>query len=232
MALDSEYSDARNNLGAMLQNINQHEQAIPHLEKAIALNANNPLAYFNYANSLKVIGKKNEALENYNHAVKLHPSFSLAFNNRGNLLESMGRYEEARRSYSRAIDLDRGYARAYSNRGIVEKELGNYPGARRDFIKAIELDPWKPDNPNEDSNFKFRLYINLGDIQLYFKEYEKSLEAYNYAAEIEPENSDVLAFKGNAIAGLGKISEGLQLRQESFGFISFDISKGVSIVHG
>ena len=47
---------------------------------------------------------------------------------------------------------------------------------------------------------------------------------------IEPENKDLPAFKGNALAGLGKLSEGLKLRQKSFGFIRFDIAEGVSIV--
>ena len=131
-----------------------------------------------------------------------------------------------------AIELDRGYSRAYSNRGIVEKKLGNYSGALGDFVKAVELDPWHPENPTEDTNFKFRLYINLGDIQLYFKKYDKALESYNRAAEIEPNNSDVAAFKGNAVMGLGDLSKGLQLRQEAFGFVSFDLSKGLSIIHG
>ena len=230
--LDPDYSDALNNLGATLQNLNQHEQALTHLSRAITLNPNNPLAFFNYANSLKATGKKNAALESYDRAVNLHPSFSLAFNNRGNLLESMARYEESRRSYTRAIELDPGYARAYSNRGVVEKKLGNYPGARRDFGNAVDLDPWRPEEPKEESNFKFRLYINLGDIQMYFKEFEKALATYDRAAEIDPDNLDVAGFKGNAVAALGNLREGLQLRQESFGVVSFDISKGVSIIHG
>jgi len=32
--------------------------------------------------------------------------------------------------------------------------------------------------------------------------------------------------------GLGDLSKGLQLRQEAFGFVSFDLSKGLSIIHG
>ena len=121
---------------------------------------------------------------------------------------------------------------AYSNRGIVEKTLGNYSGARRDFSSAVDLDPWRAENLKEDSRFKFRLYINLGDIQMYFKEFDKALITYGRAAEIDPRNLDVAGFKGNAIIALGNVSEGLKLRQESFGFVSFDMFKGVSIIHG
>jgi tetratricopeptide (TPR) repeat protein len=144
----------------------------------------------------------------------------------------MARYEESSRSYTRAIELDPGYARAYSNRGSVEKKIGNYPRARGDFNRAVDLDPWRPENSKEESNIKFRLYINLGDIQMYFKEYDKALATYDRAAEIDPNNLDVAGFRGNALTALGNLSEGLQLRQESFGFVSFDISQGVSINHG
>ena len=230
--LDPEDVDARNNIGVILQKLNQHEEALTHLSKAVTLSPGNASVFFNYANSLKAIGKDDEALEIYNQAVRLDPAFSVAFNNRGNLLESMKRYEDARRSYTRAIELDRSYVSAYSNRGVVEKKLGNYPGAAKDFTKATELDPWQPENPSQDRNFKFRLYVNLGDIQMYFGEHSRALDSYNTAAEIEPESSDVLAFKGNALAALGNLSEGLLLRQKSFGFICFDVSEGVSIIHG
>ena len=84
----------------MLQNLNQHEQALTHLSRAVTLNPRSPLAYFNYAYSLKATDRKDAALENYDRAIKLHPSFSLAFNNRGNLLQSMTRYEESSRSFT------------------------------------------------------------------------------------------------------------------------------------
>ena len=66
---------------------------------------------------------------------------------------------------------------------------------------------------------------------MYLGQYEKALDSYESATAIEPENKDLPAFKGNALAGLGKLSEGLKLRQKSFGFIRFDIAEGVSIVH-
>ena len=224
-------ADARNNLGVVLQNLNEHSSAVKHFQKAVVLEPRNSSAFFNYANSLKEIGESDKALENYDHSLRINPSFFLAHNNRGSLLEMMGRDEEARKSYSIAINLKPNYFTAYSNRGGVEKRLGNYPEAASDLCKALELDPWKPEDSSEVTNYKFRLHVSLGDIQMYLGQYEKALDSYESASAIEPENEDLPAFKGNALAGLGKLSEGLKLRQKSFGFIRFDIAEGVSIVH-
>ena len=230
--LAPEDADAHNNLGVVLQNLNQHELAVTHLQKAVVLKAGNASALFNYANSLKELGESDKALVNYDLSLKINPLFAKAHNNRGSLLEGAGRNEDARRSYTEAIKLDSMYVAAYSNRGGVEKKLGNYVQAASDLGKALELDPWKPADSSEVSNFKFRLHVSLGDIQMYLGQYEKALELYDSARAIEPDKLDVLAFKGNALAALGKLSEGLQLRQESFGFICFDVSKGVSLVRG
>ena len=227
-----EDADAHNNLGVVLQNLNQHSLAVTHLQKAVDLQSGNASAFFNYANSLKELGENDKALLNYDQSLRINPSFSKSYNNRGSLLESMSRYEDAQRSYTSAIKLDPEYVSAYSNRGGVEKKLGNYVQAASDLGKALELDPWKPEDSSEVSNFKFRLHVSLGDIQMYLGQYQKALELYDSARAIEPDNIDVLAFKGNALAALGKLSEGLQLRQESFGFICFDVSKGVSLVRG
>ena len=229
--LAPEDADAHNNLGVVLQNLSEHCSAATHFQKAVVLEPKNSSAFFNYANSLKELGEGDKALENYDHSLRINPSFFLAHNNRGSLLEVMGRDEEARESYSIAINLKPNYFTAYSNRGGVEKRLGNYPEAASDLCKALELDPWKPEDSSEVTNYKFRLHVSLGDIQMYLGQYEKALDSYESASAIEPENEDLPAFKGNALAGLGKLSEGLKLRQKSFGFIRFDIAEGVSIVH-
>ena len=130
----------------------------------------------------------------------------------------------------KAINLKPNYFTAYNNRGDVERRLGNYPKAASDLGKAIELDTWKPEDSGEVTNYKFGLYVSLGDIQMYLGQYEESLDSYESASTIEPENEDVPAFKGNALVCLGKLSKGLKLRRKSFGFICFDLAEGASIV--
>ena len=102
--------------------------------------------------------------------------------------------------------------------------------AASELCKALELDTWKPEDSGEVTHYKFKLYVNLGDIQMYLGQYEEALDSYESASTIERDNEDVPAFKVNALVCLGKLSKGLKLRRKSFGFICFDLAEGVSIV--
>ena len=227
---DSDFADACNNLGVMLQNPGQHEKALEHLSKAIKFKSTCPATHFNYAKSLRAQGKLEQALNIYNEAIDLKPDYFEAYNNRGNRLEDLQRDEEARKSYTSSIRLKSDYALAYSNRGRVQKKIGNYTGAMEDFFKAIEFGSWR-DNAS-DQNLKSRLYANLGDILMFFRQYARAWAAYDEALKIEPDNQNLIGMKGNAIAALGEIEEGLKLKQQGYGAISYDNLKGVSFNHG
>ena len=227
---DPDYADACNNLGVVLQSLGRHGEALSHLENAVKLQPDSALAAFNLANTLRAQARLEEALLSFNRAVKLNPGYCEAFNNCGNLYEDLQRFDEACDSYSHAIQIRPDYSLAYSNRGLVQKKLGNYKAALQDFHKTMELDARVASLTDQD--LKFRIQVNMGDIFMYFRQFEMALAAYDAALEIEPERKDVIGFKGNAIAALGRLEEGLQLRQEGFGFIAFDSSAGVSIKHG
>ena len=227
---DPDYVEARNNLGVTLQELDQHEAALEHLEKAANISPNVAFIHFNYAKSLRIQGDLDKALHEYNQAINLKSGYFEAYNNRGNLLEDLHRYEDAKKNYTSAVQLNPNNSLAFSNRGLVEKKLGDYTGAFRDFSKALELENHRPGLSDKD--LRFRLNVNLGDILVYFQKFSEAMHAYDAALEIQPGSEDVLAFKGNVICGLGRLEAGLQMRQDGWGFISFDSKEGVTIKHG
>ncbi len=227
---DPEYGEARNNLGVTLQELDQHELALEHLEKAAKISPNVGFVHFNYAKSLRIQGDLDGALREYNVAIRLKTDYFEAYNNRGNVLEDLRRYDDAKDSYTRATQFNPNNSLAFSNLGLVEKKLGDYQGAFRNFSKALQLENQKVGVSG--NNLRFRLNVNLGNILVYFLKFREAVDAYNAALEIQPDSEDVLAFKGNAICALGRLEEGLQMRQDGFGFISFDNNEGVSIKHG
>ena len=227
---DPEYGEARNNLGVTLQELGKHALALEHLEEAAKISPNIAFVHLNYAKSLRIQGDFERALHEYNLAIRLKAGYFEAYNNRGNVLEDLHRYDDAKESYARATQLNPNNSLAFSNLGLVEKKLGDYTGAFRDFSKALELENQNPGDSGKD--LRFRLNVNVGNILVYFRKFSEAVDTYNAALEIQPDSQEVLAFKGNAICALGRLEEGLQMRQEGFGFVSFDNKEGVTIKHG
>jgi len=228
--LDPEFFDAMNNLSVVLQDQQRTDEALQYLSRASKLAPDNAAIHFNYGNSLRAKGLLQEALSMFSRAIQLNPGFAAAYNNCASILEKMQRTEEAYNYYSRAIQLQPDYSQAFSNRGSLLKKMSNHEGALQDFRRALDSGNWTGD-PVEQ-NLKFRLFVNIGDILMYLRRFAEALEAYEKAHAAEPDNTDILAFKGNAIAALGRLSEGLSLRQAAFGFIAFDNKQGIRIKHG
>lgn len=228
--LNPDDTDALNNLGVLLQEQHRAEEALRYLSRAIKLSPNSAPVHFNYGNSLRARGLLKEAVAMFGRAIQLQPDFAESYNNCAGAFEDLQLLDEASNCYSRAIQLQPTYALAYSNRGALQKKRSNHEAALEDFRHTLEYGNWTSDRI--DQNLKFRLLVNIGDILMYLRRFAEALDAYEKAHAAEPENSDILAFKGNAIAAMGRLAEGLRLRQASFGFIAFDNKAGVSIKHG
>ncbi len=228
--LDPEFADAMNNLGVLLQDQQLTDEALHYLSRASKLAPDSAAIHFNYGNSLRAKGLLNEALTMFKRAILLNPGFAAACNNCAAVLEKMQRLEEAYDYYSRAIQLQPEYSQAFSNRGSLLKKMSKHEGALQDFRCALEYGNWTGNLV--DQNLKFRLWVNIGDILMYLRRFAEALAAYEKAHAAEPHNTDILAFKGNAIAAMGRLAEGLSLRQAAFGFIAFDSKQGIRIKHG
>lgn len=230
VTLDPEYGDAFNNLGVLLQGVERHEEACKYLSRATILTSKNAFTFFNYAISLRAMERREEALQSYNQAIALNQNYFQAYNNRGTLLEEMNRLEEALSSYSTAIRLQPNYAIAYSNRGLILRKIGNYNGALTDLTKAIKFDSWQANSTDQD--LLLRIHVNLGDIYMYLHRYNEALNCYDDALAIDADSRNIIGMKGNAIAAQGKLAEGLKLKEEGFGVVSFARDAGVKIKTG
>ncbi len=228
--LEPDFADAMNNLGVVLQDLQRTDEALHYLRTASKLSPDGAAIHFNYGNSLRAKELLNEAVTMFNRAIQLDPGFAAAYNNCAAILEKMQRLEEAYNYYSRAIQLQPKFSQAFSNRGSLLKKMSNHEGALQDFRRALEYGNWT--GGPADQNLKSRLLVNIGDILMYLRRYAEALDAYEKALAAEPDNTDILAFKGNALAAMGRIAEGLRLRQAAFGFIAFDNKQGITIKHG
>ncbi|MCF7560702.1 tetratricopeptide repeat protein [Sabulilitoribacter multivorans] len=119
-------------------------------------------------------GSYNEALIDYQKAIELDPKNSTAFNNRGYTYNVMGNYKNAIKDFEKAISLEESFAYALNNRGFAKIKLGLKKEGLRDLEKSMTLD-----------GTNSYCYLNFGIYHYDNGEYEKALEYYYKAKELD-----------------------------------------------
>ena len=157
----------------------EYEKAKEAYEKAIELEPDDAVVWFNRGVILDDLGKYEEAIKSYDRAVELKPDYVTALNNKGVALYRLGKNDEAIKSYDKAIGLKLDYATAWDNKGIVLCKLGKNDEAIKHHDKAIELE-------NEHIN----AWYNRACAYSLKGEKGKSLENLRKAIVLAPKSKD------------------------------------------
>jgi len=129
------------NLGLLVGKRGEHERAIAHLSRAVALEPRYGDARQNLADELRAVGRAEEALAEYRAVLALAPTNPQVHNNIANLLEAQGRLAEAVEHYEAAVRADPGYAVAWDNYGVARVRADQVAAAIPLFRRAIAADP-------------------------------------------------------------------------------------------
>jgi adenylate cyclase len=140
-ALQLDESDSRCHriLGAIYTELRQHDRAVLHSDRSIALNPNDALAAVYRAGLLRHIGRAQEAVDWIRTAMRLnpyHPNWYWNFSAR--VLHTAGKYVEAIDAYSRIAERPSFY-HAYV--AACHAELGNMDEAHRHAVLALKAKP-------------------------------------------------------------------------------------------
>jgi tetratricopeptide (TPR) repeat protein len=100
------------------------KEAEPYLQKAIALNPQNPYYHLHYGILLGRMSKYDDAIEQMLLAEKLGPTNAQSYLSLGQLYSQLRKYPEARPQLERAVHLDPSLAAAYYTLGGVYRHLG------------------------------------------------------------------------------------------------------------
>lgn len=112
-------------------------------------------------------------------------------------------YEKAKEIFDKIEPQEKDFAQYYDLKGRVYSELGEYETAIESFEKMFEISP-------DDEKFKLYTQRQMG-IQYYnMKNYEKALEYYNEALEIEKNDVDLYNRKAVTLFVLGRFEESVQ----------------------
>jgi tetratricopeptide (TPR) repeat protein len=162
-----------------------------YLNKAIELNPNYDIAWYNKGVALGKLALHNEALKAYGKAIEINPNYAKAWYGKGYSFNKLALHNEALKAYDKAIELNPNYAVAWYGKANAFNKLALHNEALKAYDKAIEL------NPNYDIAW-YNKGVALGKLALH----NEALKAYDKAIEINSNYAD--AWYGKAYAYYSK----------------------------
>ena len=160
--------------------------AIADYSKAIELNPNYAMAFYNRGVIKNELEDYKRAIEDYNKAIELNPNYAMAYYNRGLIKDNLGNRYGAIADYSKSIEIYPDDPVAFYNRGIIKFDLEKYYEAIADYTEAIQLNP----------NYA-KAYHNRGVVKNKLKNYKSAIEDYSIAIELDP---NVMPYNNRGIA--------------------------------
>ena len=134
----------------------------------------NSIDYINSGLLKSLSGNFDNAIKDYNNAIKFDPENSIALNNRGYTYNVMEDYEKAIIDFNKAISLEESFAYALNNRGFAKIKLGLKTDGLADLKKSMALD-----------GINSYCYLNFGIYHYDNKEYQKALDYFKKAEELD-----------------------------------------------
>lgn len=197
--------------GVEFANKNENEKAVKEFQKALKIDADNEEAMYNLACTYSDMGEYLKSYELFKTIINKNPKNINAFNNLALMYARQGKYNDALYIYEKGIEHNQDAALLYNNRGNIYFEMGNYVEALKNFKKASELDPiyserlyhlgisnyLKEESVIDDAiknleqlakknMHKAKDIHDLGVAYMERRMYDKAIEAFNKAINIDP----------------------------------------------
>jgi Flp pilus assembly protein TadD len=190
---------AHNNLAGVLLARDAVDDAIPHIEKALALKPRYAEARNNLGLAPASKGRVNEALGEYRQAIELQPDYAEAYNNLGVLLARQGRVDEAIAHYRRALEIDPVLAMAHRNLAEALIDRGRTDEALVHLRRAIALSPGSAEARNR-----------LGLLLAERGQLEEARSNFSEAVSLRPDYADAHNNLGIVLVRSGRIEDAIE----------------------
>ena len=181
------------NLGALLGKAGREQEALAHLEQALALNPNVAETHNGLSATYLGTGRVEDAVTHARQALKIDPRNAEAHGNLGAALLQSGRVTEAISHLQESINLDPTYVEVQSNLGYAFAQVGKMTESVATLEKAIQLEHDYPQAHYNLANTFLHLGRTaeaLGELQATFEIDPNDAEARNNAAWIMATSPD------------------------------------------
>jgi tetratricopeptide (TPR) repeat protein len=195
---------AYGNLGIVLADKGQFDEAIKYFRKALQINPDYPETLNNLGLALAAKGRLDEAVENYRKAIQINPNDADTLNNLGLALAAKGQFGEAIGNFYKAIQINPSYTDALNNLGNALAVKGRLDEAIENYRKAIQL------NPNS-----FKTLDNLGIALTVRGQFNEAIGNYCQAIQLNSNRPEIFFHLGMTLGQLGRTREAVAQYREA-----------------
>lgn len=140
-AKDPDHKNVWNALGYAYNVLQQYNQAIPALEKAIAKNAYDPYAYNNLGQAYRGLSRYDDAIKEYQKQIEINPLDRYAHANLASVYQLQKKYDLAQKEYQTALKITPNSVGLNIGLGNADLGLHQDDAALEAFQKVLEKIP-------------------------------------------------------------------------------------------
>jgi tetratricopeptide (TPR) repeat protein len=189
---------AQSNLGDLLLQRAEVDEAILHFEKAVEIWPDYPETQFNLGSALLQKGLLDEAAPHFRIVLETWPRHVEARNNLGGILLQKGQVDEAIINFEKILDEKPADARAHNNLGNALEQKGQLDEAIAHYRKTLEV-------PFDHG----RAHYNLANALMRKGEIDEAIAHYRQALELQPNHANACNNLGNALRQKGSPAEAI-----------------------
>lgn len=187
---------AHYNLGIVLSERGETDQAVDQYRQAITLRPDYTEAHYNLGRLLAEQGQFDDAIAHYEEALKANPADAEAQNNLGVTLFGIGRVDEAIVHYRKALEIQPDYIESSCNLANALIATGDLDGAIVRYSACLSV---MPDQAEAQ--------YNLASALLRKNRIDEAIVHYQKALQLNPENADAHANLGSALLAKASVRD-------------------------
>ena len=207
---------AHYNLGIVLSEQGEADQAIDHYRRAVALRPDYAEAHYNLGRLLVEQGQLDDAIAHYERAAAINPADAEAQNNLGVTLFGIGRADDAIAHYQKALEIRPDYAEASCNLANALIAKGDFDGAIARYTACLAA---IPDQEEAQYNLASAL-LRKGRTDEAIVEYQKVLQMHPESADAHANLGSALLAKGRVRDAMAEYTKALQISPENLAALS------------
>jgi protein O-mannosyl-transferase len=189
---------AHYNLGIVLSEQGEADQAIDHYQRAVVLRPDYAEAHYNLGRLLVEHGQLADAIAHYERAAAINPADAEAQNNLGVTLFGIGRPDDAIAHYQKALEIRPDYAEASCNLANALIAKGDFDGAIARYSACLAAIP-----DQEEAQY------NLASALLRKGRMDEAIVEYQKVLQMHPESADAHANLGSAWLAKGRVQDAM-----------------------